>query len=375
VTFITSCIPPTIDHFQLSVSDYEKNWMFSGLAETMLVDQFLTHLSKIKDMEFSLAQKTQQWTDPGWVDTMARTWHFANSIRGRREKMITKANIQLVSHISEYAQLGLEFRVRENKYFDFSQTFYVNNEILEDRPTNGMENLTMTNSIRILSLCDMLLLQFIRYIVKRCTRLSRISVDDHIIFAPMTRRSYQEEETTLPLGYVTTLAEENISFASYSGISLRKFFLQSISQMFPKIEAVRIAGCYFEGPVNRIDLGGLEHLRRIELDPRQIYRKESVLFAVHLERYGTVNYLFKRLIQGLQEIMGPFELISMNEGWQEEEDCIVINIFCFKVEELEIQWSYADGSYPITSGFNTHKQKKNHIRASGTLYCASIVRL
>jgi hypothetical protein len=91
-------------------------------------------------------------------------------------------------------------------------------------------------------------------------------------------------------------------------------------------------------------------LRRIELDPKQIYQKEGVLFAVHLERYGTVNYFFKRLIQGLPQIMGPFELISKSEGWQEQEDCIVINIFCFKVEELEIQWSYADERYPTTSG-------------------------
>jgi hypothetical protein len=99
-----------------------------------------------------------------------------------------------------------------------------------------------------------------------------------------------------------------------------------------------------------LNLGGLEHLRRIELDPKQIYQKESILFAVHLEHYGTVNYFFKRLIQGLQGIMGPFELISMSEGWQEEEDCIVINIFCFKVEELEIQWSYADEKHGAILG-------------------------
>jgi hypothetical protein len=163
-------------------------------------------------------------------------------------------------------------------------------------------------------------------------------------------RSDKEEETILPLGYVTTPTEENILFASYSRMSLHESFLQSVSQMFPKIEAVRIAGCDFERPIIRIDLGGLEHLRRIELDPSQICRKESVLFAVHLEHYGTVNYFFKRLIQGLSEIMGPFELISMNEGWQEEEDCIVINIFCFKVEELEMQWSYANYEYGAISG-------------------------
>jgi hypothetical protein len=161
----------------------------------------------------------------------------------------------------------------------------------------------------------------------------------------------KEEETTLPLGYVTTPTEENILFASYTCMPLHESFLQSISQIFPKIETVRIAGCNFEKEhIIRIDLGGLEHLRRIELDPKQIYRKESVLFAVHLERYGTVNYFFKRLIQGFRGITGPFEPISMDEGWQEEEDCIVINIFCFKVEELEIQWSYADQSYPTTSG-------------------------
>jgi hypothetical protein len=60
-------------------------------------------------------------------------------------------------------------------------------------------------------------------------------------------------------------------------MTLDESFLQSISQMFPKIEEVRIDGCNFEGPIIRIDLGGLEHLRRIELDPKQIYRKESVL--------------------------------------------------------------------------------------------------
>jgi hypothetical protein len=39
VTYITSCIPPTIDHFSLVVDDKE-NWICSGFAETMLVDQF-----------------------------------------------------------------------------------------------------------------------------------------------------------------------------------------------------------------------------------------------------------------------------------------------------------------------------------------------
>jgi hypothetical protein len=298
VTFITSCIPPTIDHFKLLLWDDENNWICSGFAETMLVDQFLAHLSKIKDKEFSLRRRTQPKT------------HFANSIRGRREKMITKANIRLFSHTSEYVQRRLEFKFRENKYFDFSQTFYENNESLEDIPTNDIENLAMINNIKITTWSNIGLLQFLRYIVKRCTRLSRIFVDDRIIFAPIAMRIDKEEEMNLPLGYVTTPTEENILFASYSRIPLHESFLQSISQMFPKIEAVRIAGCYFEEPIIRIDLGGLEHLRRFEPDPRHIYRKESVLFAVHLERYGTVNYFFKRLIQGLQETMGLFELIS-----------------------------------------------------------------
>jgi hypothetical protein len=357
VTYITSCIPPTIDHFRLLVTKEEKNWIFSGFAETMLVDQFLAHLSKIKDMELSLERIRQQRTHSGYIDLMARTLHFANSIRGRREKLITKANIRLISRIYEDVPHHLEFSVRENKYFDLSQTFYVNNEILEDAPTNDMEDLTVINSIKITPGSNIGLLQLIRYVVKRCTRLSHIFVlnnysrtADYIIFAPIAMRSHREEETTLPLGHVTTPTEENILFASYSCVSLHEYFLQSISQMFPKIEAVRIAGCDFEGPIIRIDLGGLENLRRIELDPKQIYQKEGVLFAVHLERYGTVNYFFKRLIQGLQETMGSFELISMNEGWQEEEGCIVINIFCFKAEELEIQWSYADDEYGAESG-------------------------
>jgi hypothetical protein len=351
VTYITSCIPPAIEHFKLLSWDDEKDWIFPGFAETMLVDQFLAHLNKIKDMELSLTRKMQQRTYPGYVDLMARTWHFANSIRGSREKMITKANIRFISHINEDDQHFLEFRVHENKYFDLSQTFFVNkNEILEDAPTNDMENLTMINSINIHYESHIFLLQFIRYIVKRCTRLSHIFVNDHIIFAPIAMTSGQEEDTTLPLRHVTTPTEENILFASYSYMSLRESFLQSISQMFPKIETVRIIGCDFEGPIIRIDLGGLEHLRRIELDLKQIYRKESVLFAVHLERYGTVNYFFKRLIRRRPKIKSPFELISMNEGWQEEEGCIVINIFCFKVEELEIHWNYANAEYPTTSG-------------------------
>jgi hypothetical protein len=357
VTFITSCIPPTIDHFTLLVEDAKKNWICSGLAETMLVDQFLAHLGKIKDMKLSLKRIMQQRPHSGYLYHMARTWHFANRIRGRKEKMITKANFQLISP-TDYLQCYYQFKVRENKYFDLCLAFHVNPESLEDVPTNDMEDLTMINSIKITPYYNIVLLQFIRYIVKRCTRLSRIFVHsnnslqaDSIIFAPIAMRSDREEETTFPLGHVTTPTEENILFASYSCISLHESFLQSISQMFPKIEAVRITGCDFEGPIIRIDLGGLEHLRRIELDPKQICRKESVLFAVHLEHYGTVNYyFFKRLIQGLQEIMGPFELISMNEGWQEEEDCIVINIFCFKVEELKIQWSFADEIYPTTSG-------------------------
>jgi hypothetical protein len=339
VTYIMSCIPPTIDYFRLHVRDDEKNWICSGFAETMLVDQFLAHLSKIKDMSLSLERIRQQRTHSGDIDLMARTWHFANSIRGRREKMITKADIRPISCIEGDVWDPLEFWVREYKYFDFSTTLYVNNEILEDAPKNDMEGLTMINSIKIKPVSNICILQFLRYIVKRCTRLSRIfilninSLDAYsIVFAPIAIRSYQEEETALPLGYVTTLTEENILFASYSCMSIDESFLQSISQMFPKIKAVSIAGCDFEEPIIRIDLRGLEHLRRIELDPKQIYQKESVLFEVHLEHYGTVNYFFRRLIQGHPNIMGSFELISKSEDWQEKEDCIVISIFCFKVE-------------------------------------------
>jgi hypothetical protein len=90
VTYITSCIPPTIDHFILSVTD-KKNWISPGFAETMLVDKFFAHLSKIKDMELYLPQKIQHMTHPEYVYMMARIWHFANSIRGRREKMITQS--------------------------------------------------------------------------------------------------------------------------------------------------------------------------------------------------------------------------------------------------------------------------------------------
>jgi hypothetical protein len=120
VTYITSCIPPTIDHFELSVIDDEKNWICSGFAETMLVDQFLAHLSKMRDMNLSLASKIQQRTHSGYVNQMARTWHFANSIQGRREKMITKAKIWLISCIED-APPYLGFSARENKYFDLCQ--------------------------------------------------------------------------------------------------------------------------------------------------------------------------------------------------------------------------------------------------------------
>jgi hypothetical protein len=356
LTYITSCIPPTIDHFGLEVMNDKKNWILSGFAETMLVDQFLAHLSKIKDMKLALARKIQQRTHPGCVDMMAKTWHFANSIRGRREKMITKAHFMLLSP-EEYHPICYNFRVRENKYFYINLQLYLDNESWGDIPTNNMESSAMINCIVITPWCDTDVLRFIRYIVKRCTRLSRIYVlnessltADHIIFAPVPTRTYREDETTLPHEYLTTSTKENILFASYSNMFLHKSFLRPISQMFPKIQAVRFTGCDFEEPIIRINLRGLEHLRRIELDLKQIYRKESVLFAVHLEHYGTVNYFFKRLIQGLPKIMGPFELISKSGGWPEQEDCIVISIFCFKVEELEIQWSYADERYPTTSG-------------------------
>jgi hypothetical protein len=90
---------------------------------------------------------------------IAKTWHVANSIRGRREKVITNANIWLVSDVEDFRCCSeFKVKVRENKYFDFNVTFYVNNEILEDVPTNDMENLTMINSINIIPMCDMFLL-------------------------------------------------------------------------------------------------------------------------------------------------------------------------------------------------------------------------
>jgi hypothetical protein len=135
-------------------------------------------------MDLSPARKFEQMIHPECVDLMAKTWHFANIIRGRREKMITKVYFELFSP-TDYLPRFYNFKVRKNKYFDFSATLSANNEGLEDIPTNDMYDWTMINSTHIIRRCNTDLLQCIRYIVKQCTRLSLIFVRYDIAFRPI----------------------------------------------------------------------------------------------------------------------------------------------------------------------------------------------
>jgi hypothetical protein len=363
MAYIINCIDPTIDLLELIISkEVDMYSIFFGFEMT-LIDQFLAHLSKMKEMKLILSRYMLEETYPKCVNIMARTWHIVKCVRGnhRREKMITRASVFLA--LDPDSLQCHRFIVRKNKHFSFHVAFnLLNNMNLEDVPKHDIEDVTMINSLTIrderMPSSNICLLQFIQYMVKRCTRINHIIVlnpyrygTDHIVFAPIAMASvseYEEEENIQPpFECVTTPTEENILYASYSWMLLDKFFLKSTLQLFPNIETVKIDGCDFEESAISIDLTDLKHLRRIELDLAQVYKRKSALFAVHIENYGTINYFYERFYQyNDNKIFGPFEPASIIDNTQEKDDYLLVNIFCVKLDEMAIYHNYLDEKAP-----------------------------
>jgi hypothetical protein len=349
VKYIVSCVPAAIDCFELGTNIDGIDWLFYG-QDITLVNQFCVHLGTMKNLDLKLYRRIRERTLPELQQQLARTWLIVNKIRGthRQKKMITSANIKLVSDPDELAveNYGCHFSISDNRYLNFSVAFPgvlgSGSFSLQDIPMQDLEDLAMIQSVEIhdqkLPEESDSLLQFMQYMVRRCTQLDRLFVlaDNGsccLIFASaaLTRTS--------PQRYVTTPTEDNVRYASYSDILLSNHFLQATLQLFPNIQTLKLDGCEFKEPYISIDLSHLKQLHRLELRLKHIHQKNNMVFVVKMKEEKPINYCFKRAVKIAGE--GPPEWASLNDETREKDEYILINILCFKVNEVEIQWSSA----------------------------------
>jgi hypothetical protein len=392
VKYITCCVPTTIERLELSIRYCGGNyWMYSG-QHIKLIDQFSKHLSLMKNLDFILPRKILEKTRQELEAMLAGTWRFVHKIRGsHRLNMITSAEIKLVSNSAELA-LSLQysrFSVRHNKYFNFRVPFFgaLNHELcLQSIPVDDMPDLTMIHSLKIhdqkLPMDTDSLLHFLQYMVKRCTRLDRIFgtntgfswahgnlvnlVSTYVIFASTVLTSAQD--TSLPPIYVTTPTQENIVYACYSGLMLSHRFLQATCDMFPNLNTVRMDGCHFDQE-GIIDLCHLKHLYRLELNLRQVHKKNNVCFIVHMQDTTPMNYYYKRTDSSFELVsIKKMRAVVQHQQRQEEgqNDSISIHIMCYKVDELHVQWSYANELHSDNNNNNNNRSSAGYDDASSS---------
>jgi hypothetical protein len=346
--YMTSCIPTTINSLSIRIKD-DDDWIFTS-ENLAWIDQFSTFLSNPKKLNLVLSRMVQERTDEQIEAMLTRILRFTNIICGKhcQSSMITNAVIQLIPTGGFDDEQRCEFIVHRNKYVYFSVPLYgaFNNSLcLQDIRVENKAYFTMIHSLSIHD--DMLpgrdtdsLLQFMQYMVKRCSRLDRLFVAldpflNNVVFAPAALTEVWDD--SLPLNYVTTPTEDNILYASYSDMVLSNRFLRTTLQMFPNIETVKLHRCNFEGLNITIDLSCLLHLRRLDICLKQIYTSSKVLFVVNMDNNAPLNYYFEKPTKNI-----PFTLVLKNSDVQEEEDCAVIKIICFKIDEIMMQWSYTD---------------------------------
>jgi hypothetical protein len=346
--YMTSCIPTTIDSLNISIDD-EDDWIFTS-ENLAWIDQFSTFLSNPKNLQLGLWRMVEERTDEQIEAMLTRILRFANRICGkhRQSSMITNAQIRLIPTGELDDEQRYEFTVHRNKYVYFNVPLYgaFNNSLcLQDIRVENKAYFTMIHSLiiyvgELYNIETDNLLQFMQYMVKRCSRLDRLFVAldpflNNVVFAPAALTEVWDD--SLPLNYVTTPTEDNILYASYSDMVLSNRFLRTTLQMFPNIETVKLHRCNFEGLNITIDLSCLLHLRRLDICLKQIYTSSKVLFVVNMDNNAPLNYYFEKPTKNI-----PFTLVLKNSDVQEEEDCAVIKIICFKIDEIMMQWSYTD---------------------------------